>query len=342
MNQVELSSLIPVAIPRLTIAALGCPWQDDCTTSSSSRSSRGAEPTVSTSTVAEPLLYTLYSSGTISGASFAVAMCDDDDADVSIGGLDSSLVSGDMSYAETQMTFGEYYGYYLIYTSGVTVGSTSVTVDNVNLYGGLVVDTGTTLHYLPTATVKAIETAVTSAVDDSSVTSTSFYNWESCVSSTEISSFPDVTYTFAESSASGADTFDVTLKPEHYLLKYGGCYYWGFEESSLGIFGNIGMKDKVVDFDVTNNKIGFGNGVCDSTTSSFVKTRTPSEMLGEVMAQVNSHSSSELFTGVLSAVAVVGTVLGSAFVVLNKLVTKSSTREKSADSSETAALLPPL
>ena len=314
-------------------------WQDDCTSTSSSRTSRSVGST--SSVAAEPLLYTLYSGGVLSGASFAVAMCDDDDADVSIGGLDSDLVSGDMSYAETQMTFGEYYGYYLIYTSGMSVGSTSVTVEDVNLYGGLVVDTGTTLHYLPTATVKAIETAVTSAVDDSSITSTSFYKWESCASASEISSFPDMTYTFAKSSTSGAETFNVTLKPEHYLLEYGSCYYWGFEESSLGIFGNIGMKGKVVDFDVTNNKIGFGNGAC-SSTSSFAKSRQPS-MLEAVMAQVNSRSSTELFTGALSAVAVVGTVLGSAFVVLNKLVTKSaSTREKAFDASETSALLPPL
>lgn len=295
------------------------------------------------STVAVPLLYSLYADGVVAGASFAVAMCDDDDATVSVGGLDSSLVSGDMSYAETQMTFGEYYGYFLIYTSGVSVGSTSVTVANVNLYGGLVVDTGTTLHYLPTATVKAIETAVTSAVGDSSVTSTSFYNWEACVTSTEMESFPDVTYTFAVSSDSDADTFDVVLKPKHYLLKYSSCYYWGFEESSLGIFGNIGMKNKVVDFDITNNQIGFGNGVCAAATSAKA-ARTPSQMLGAVAAQVSQRSSSELLTGVLSAVAVAGTVLASAFVVLNKLVATSAraAREKANDAQEAMALLPPL
>lgn len=324
-------------------------YEDDCTTTTSSSSSsssrsatRGAQKKASTgataSTAAAPLLYTMYDNGVVDFASFAVAMCDDDDATVSVGGLDHSLVAGSMNYAETQKTFGEYYGYYLVYTTGVAVGDTAVTVENINLYGGLVVDTGTTLHYLPTATVKAIETQVTSSVGDSSITSTSFYSWESCVTASDLDSFPDVTYTFAVSSDSDAESFEVVLKPEHYLLEYGSCYYWGFEESSLGIFGNIGMKNKVVDFDVTNNKVGFGNGVCTSTSGY----KTAGEMLGEVAAQVSRRSSSELAAGALSAFAVVGTVLASAFVVLNKLASKSAAACAESDAAEAQALLPPL
>jgi hypothetical protein len=301
------------------------------------KSPRRLDELTTTTDVATPYLEVLTAAGAIDESVFAVAMCGDE-ATVSIGGLDSSMYSGDINYAATQTTMGEYYGYFLIYTSAVTVGTTSVTVEDVNEYGGLVVDTGTTLHYLPTATVKAIETAVTAAVDDATVTSKSFYNWESCVSASDLSSFPDVTYTFAESDDDDATTFDVTLSPYHYMLDYDDCYYWGFEESTLGIFGNIGMKDRVVIFDVTNNQIAFATGTCADDDGAATMYKSPAQMMGEVAAEVNKRSYNELAVGLVSAMAVVGTVLASAFVVLNKVSAKAAV----AQDEETKTLLPPL
>lgn len=275
----------------------------------------------SSSADATPFMYALRDADVITTNTFAVAMCGDS-ASVSVGGVDEDLYTGDISYASTQETFGEYYGYYLIYTSSVTVGTTSVDVADINKYGGLVVDTGTTLHYLPTATVDAIETAVKAAV---STVSTSFFSWESSVSEDDLTDFPTVTYEFSESSDEGADTFSVELTPKHYLLKYDSAYYWGFESSSLGIFGNIGMKDKVMVFDIENTRIGIADGVCsddDDSTSMFAKS--PKQMLTEVVAEASKRSTSELAVGALSAMAVVGTVLASAFVVMNKLVKKST------------------
>jgi len=301
----------------------------------SSKNSRNSHRELTDSSEsATPFMYSLREDEAILSNTFAVAMCDDD-ADVSIGGVESSMYTGSINYATTQMTFGEYYGYYLIYTSGVTVGSTSVDVDNINLYGGLVVDTGTTLHYLPTATVKAIETEVKSTVG-SSIASNSFFEWESCVSSDDLDSFPTITYTFSESDASDATTFDVSLDAEQYMLYYDECYYWGFEESSLGIFGNVGMNDKVVIFDIENTQIGFADGTC-STTSFVSRFKNPKQMLGEIVAEVKKRSSSDLAMGLLSAMAVVGTVLATAFVVINKLVKKASSVEEEKES-----LLPPL
>lgn len=299
--------------------------------SSSSCGSSSERMSSSTRAAATPLMESLREDGVIDSNTFAVAMCGDD-ADVSIGGVESSMYTGDINYATTQMTFGEYYGYYLIYTTGVTVGTTSVTVDNINEYGGLVVDTGTTLHYLPSATAKAIETEVKETVG-SSIATNSFFEWESCVS--DVSSFPDISYTFAESDAVGATTFDVVLSPEQYLLDYDSCYYWGFESSSLGIFGNIGMKSKLVVFDIENTQIGFATGTCSDTTSFF---KSPKQLLGEVVSDVSKRSKSELAGGLLSAMAVVGTVLGSAFVVINKLKKKAAV----ASMEEAETLLPPL
>jgi hypothetical protein len=297
----------------------------------------GGSDDSSSSADATPFLYALREAEIIESNTFAVAMCGES-ATVSVGGVDESLYSGDISYATTQMTFGEYYGYYLIYTSGITVGTTSVAVDDINEYGGLVVDTGTTLHYVPTKTAAAIETVVKEAYSD---LSSSFFSWEASVTADDLANFPTITYKFAESSDQDATTFDVILEPEHYLLKYDDGYYWGFESSSLGIFGNIGMKDKLMVFDIENSQIGIATGVCsdsDDEASAFIKS--PNKMLNELAAEVAKRSSSELAVGLLSAFAVVGTVLGAAFVVLNK-VTKKVAYE-AVPTAEDPALLPPL
>ena len=76
--------------------------------------SSATEDIISDSTAATPLMYALADAGAIDSNVFAVAMCGDD-AEVSIGGVDEDFYTGDINYAETQMTFGEYYGYYLVY-----------------------------------------------------------------------------------------------------------------------------------------------------------------------------------------------------------------------------------
>jgi hypothetical protein len=295
--------------------------------------------TTTTSDAATPLMYALTANGVISENSFAVAMCGDD-AVVSIGGVDSSMYTGDITYAETQMTFGEYYGYYLVYTSAVSVAGSAVTVTDVNKYGGLVVDTGTTLHYLPTATVKAIEAAVTAAAP--TVVSTDFFSWTSCIAAADIASLPTVTYTFATSSEDDATTFDVVLEPAHYLLDYSDCYYWGFEASTLGIFGNIGMKGRVVHFDVTNNQVGFGAGVCaatdDAAAEEALDARARDRRPALAAAAAAAPASAELAAGGAAALAVVGTVLLSAFVAARKFAAPKAAR--AADESQ--SLLPVL
>ena len=295
--------------------------------------------------LATPLMYNLYSSGAVSENAFGITMCGDA-ATVSLGGIDSAMYqAGSLMYATSQKVFGEYYGYYMIYTSGVSVAGASVTVENINLYGGLVVDTGTTLHYLPTATVKAIETAVTSAT---SLATTSLYDWDACVSASDLTSFPDITYTFSESSDDDASTFDVLLKPKHYMLDLAGCYYWGFEESSLGIFGNIGMRHRAMVFDITNSRIGIGNGVChaaddDGATLAAVGSGAAVGKAAVGAAEPGKeHTSWEMTVGLVSAMAVVGTVLASAFVVLNKVTAQAAGRSKAVEEEESVSLLPPL
>jgi len=279
-------------------------------------------------------MYALASNSVIDTNAFAVAMCGDY-AKVSIGGVDSGMYTGTINYATTQMTFGEYYGYYLIYTTGVRVSDTAVSVTDINKYGGLVVDTGTTLHYLPSATVTAIETAVKSAV---STLDDDFFEWEDCIDSDTLSDFPDITYTFAESDDDDATTFEVKLTPAHYLLEYDSCYYWGFEESTLGIFGNIGMKDKVMVFDITNNQIGIGAGDCSADDDAAETQRLfnrKAGMFSEIASQMSKRSSGEVAFGLLSVVAVVGTVMASVFVVAKKISNRNN-------SEESQSLLPPL
>ncbi len=234
----------------------------------------------------------------------------------------------------------EYYGYYLVYTSAVTVAGTAVAVTDVNKYGGLVVDTGTTLHYLPAATVRSIEAAVAAAAP--SVATADFFEWTACIAESDLWALPAVTYTLATSSADGAVTFDVVLEPAHYLLEYSNCYYWGFEASTLGIFGNIGMKGRVVHFDVTHNRVGFGSGVCSSATDDAAvarDTRNRQPALAASTATAAAAPGAELAAGGAAVLAVAGSVLLSTFVALRKFASRKATRPSD---DENQALLPVL
>merc|ERR1711988_291036 len=72
--------------------------------------------------------------------------------------------------------------------------------------GGVLVDSGTTLIYLPSTVSQAIETEIEKSVPD---LKTTFFEWSTCVTESELDSFPDLTIGFAngDCSAYGGDSY---------------------------------------------------------------------------------------------------------------------------------------
>lgn len=268
-----------------------------------------------------PLLDSMRHDGKIASNVFTFNNCGKD-ASVTFGGVDTSLASGDINYAPVTKTFGKYYGYWMAEGMDVKIDGESVVSEasELNTYGGVIIDTGTTLNYLPTAVVSGLKKVLEEK--DSSL-STSFFEWESCVSKEVVKDLPDLSYYFAGSNG----TFPVTLSASEYLLAYDDCYYWGFESSDLTIFGNIGMMNKLVIFDKENTRIGFATSDCDSTEEEDVaiKPRSPVEMIGAIADQARSHSASDWTSFVMIAAGVAMTVLGVGFTVV-KVLTRTEAK----------------
>jgi len=213
----------------------------------------------SSETEATPLLDTFYADGLMEKNVFTLAFCSNP-AVLAMGGIDDDAVVGDdstddesaITYVDTQKTYGEFYGYYLVELLGVKVDGEAITglsTSSLNEVGGVLVDSGTTLLYLPSSAASAIETKVAAA---STSATNRFFNMESCVS--DLSDFPTLTLEL--------DGYDLEVKPTEYTLLYDGCYYWGVESSDVGIIGNIALQNRLVVFDREDNRIGFARTDC--------------------------------------------------------------------------------
>lgn len=124
----------------------------------------------------------------------------------------------------------------------------------------MIVDTGTTLHYLDTWAWVSIAMDIMTKVPWAGE---GFLDMQVCAKENQLHLFPDVIIKVATTSMAGAPTFDVILKPKQYLFDVEGCYYMGIiPTDGLSIFGNIGMKQRTLVFDVENDRVGFARGTC--------------------------------------------------------------------------------
>jgi len=265
-----------------------------------------------------PLLDSFYEDGLVEDNVFSILFCGDE-ASMAIGGVDTTQVSSTdtqgLTMVDTKKTYDEIYGYFLVDVESVSVDSTVVSTDSseLNEIGGVLVDSGTTLIYLPSSVTSAIETQVQEAV---STLETSFFQWSSCVEESELSSFPDITLAL--------DGYDLTLSPYQYLLWYSDCYYWGISSSSIPIIGNVALQGKLVVFDKEANQIGFADGDCsayggtsfdtDDTASKTEEAAVVQQggMTGQVLAAV--QATSEHVNGAIVAGGAM-IVLGIGFVL---------------------------
>ena len=203
-----------------------------------------------------PLLDSFYEDGLVEDNVFSILFCGDL-ASMAVGGVDTTQVSSadtqGLTFVDTQKTYDQIYGYFLVEVESVAVDGTTVSTDSsdLNEIGGVLVDSGTTLIYLPSEVTSAIETKVETAVPS---LESSFFQWSSCVEESELENFPNITL--------GLTDYNLNLSPYQYLLWYSDCYYWGISSSSIPIIGNVALQGKLVVFDKETNQIGFAEGDC--------------------------------------------------------------------------------
>ena len=237
----------------------GSPPSDAGSGSDGSGSGSTSTSSSSSTAAAVPLLDSMYDDGMLHEDVFSLAFCSNDAA-FAVGGVNTSDVAGNVTYVDVEQTYGMFYGYYLVYLESVGVdGETisGVSENELNWLGGVLVDSGTTLLYLPSAAASAIETKVKSVASANGVSlSGKFFEWMAAVSADDLQYFPTVSLNLKG--------YTLELTPRDYLLHYDTGYYWGISSSSVGIIGNIALQNKMVVFDREQNKVGFGDAKCGS------------------------------------------------------------------------------
>ncbi|RZB72608.1 aspartic proteinase-like protein 2 [Glycine soja] len=141
-----------------------------------------------------------------------------------------------------------------------------------NNRGGTIVDCGTTLAYLIQEAYDPLVTAINTAVSQSARQTNSKGNQCYLVPTSIGDIFPSVSLNF-EGGAS------MVLKPEQYLMHNGyldGAEMWciGFQKFQEGasILGDLVLKDKIVVYDIAQQRIGWANYDCSLSVNVSVTT----------------------------------------------------------------------
>jgi len=111
---------------------------------------------------------------------------------MSIGGYDESQVSGSVTFVDTQKTYNMVYGYYLVDVLSISMAGTTVSDDTsiLDQIGGVLVDSGTTLIYLPSSVTSGIETLV---MEEVPAVNKQYFEWATCVTEDVVAKFPTLT-----------------------------------------------------------------------------------------------------------------------------------------------------
>ncbi|KAI1026557.1 hypothetical protein LB503_013348 [Fusarium chuoi] len=209
------------------------------------------ESTVSNVDTVPTFLDNLYSQGSISSEVLGVSFkpesgSDDSDAngELTLGGVDSSKYTGSLTYFPT-LTSGQAAAYWGISVSGFTYGSTSLGS------GSGIVDTGTTLIYIPTSAYNKFLSAAGGSTDSS----TGLAAFTKKPTANFGIKFGSTTYTLTP-----AQYLIPTAQYSNFGLTSGKYYSWISDGGSSGVNIIIGQKfleNYYSVYDTTNSRIGF-------------------------------------------------------------------------------------
>ncbi|EXK81770.1 hypothetical protein FOQG_13842 [Fusarium oxysporum f. sp. raphani 54005] len=212
--------------------------------------------TVSNVNTVPTFMDNLYSQGSISsevlGVSFRPESGSDDsdtNGELTLGGVDSSKYSGSITYFPT-LTSGTASNYWGISVSGFTYGSTTLATS-----GSGIVDTGTTLIYIPTSAYNKFLSAAGGSTDSSS----GLAAFTKKPTANFGIKFGSTTYTLTP-----AQYLIPTAQYTNFGLSSGKYYAWIFDGGSSGVNTIIGQKfleNYYSVYDTTNSRIGFATAV---------------------------------------------------------------------------------
>jgi hypothetical protein len=214
------------------------------------------EDTVSNAKTVPTFLDNLFSQGSIStevlGVSFrpeSGSDTDDTNGELTLGGTDSSMYSGSITYFP-KLTSGDTSPYWGIAIASFTYGSTTLASSASGI-----VDTGTTLIYIPTSAYNKFLSTTGGKTDSSS----GLASFTTQPTSNFGIKFGSTTYTLTPSQY-----LVPTAQYSFFGLTSGKFYSWINDGGSSGVNTIIGQKfleNYYAVFDTTNSSIGFATGI---------------------------------------------------------------------------------
>ncbi|GAV78145.1 Asp domain-containing protein, partial [Cephalotus follicularis] len=144
--------------------------------------------------------------------------------------------------------------FYTLTLETITVGSTTIS-NNVSSGPNIIIDSGTTLTYIPTALYNQVQQAVTNQINAPVITDPTGNGFQPCYNYNGFQ-FPGFTVGFTNA--------DVVLGPSNFFAEVASgvvCFF--FQPSDgLSIFGNLSQMDMVVGYNTLASTVSFTPAHC--------------------------------------------------------------------------------
>ncbi|XP_071709450.1 aspartic proteinase 36-like [Rutidosis leptorrhynchoides] len=182
--------------------------------------------------------------------------------------------------------------------------------------GGTIIDSGTTLAYLAQDAYTPFVDAITQSVSQSVQPLISKGNRCYLITSSVSSIFPTVSLNFAGGAS-------MHLRPQDYLLQQnsvGGAEVWciGFQTISnqgITILGDLVLKDKIIVYDLGNQRIGWSDYDCSSAVNvSTTSSDGRSEVVRGNSGQIGGSNSLQITRYELIPMLIIASILHSASI----------------------------
>lgn len=169
--------------------------------------------------------------------------------------------------------------HYNLYLQSISVKGQKLPIDSsvfsTSTNAGTIIDSGTTLAYLAEGAYDPFVNAISSAASQSQSVRPLLSRGNSCylITSSVSDVFPEVSLNFAGGAS-------MVLKPQDYLLEQNsiaGAAVWcmGFQKidgQGMTILGDLVLKDKIIVYDLANQRIGWVNYDCSQSVNVSTST----------------------------------------------------------------------
>ncbi len=176
-----------------------------------------------------------------------------------LGGYDNAAVAQPVVF--TPMTGA---GYYTVGIAGMAIGATDLGLSSAS-FGDTIVDTGTSISFIPSAAQNAILSKVNASAGFKAVFGSQSLTAGGCVSSSLSAAqidamLPTLGLTFPDAGGGATTAVPVAATRSYLVDEGGGNYCLAFEDAGqlgMSLIGGTLLSGLVTVFDVGNNQVGF-------------------------------------------------------------------------------------